>query len=215
MPVLPARCGLQHDPPRTSGVAARIPQMSLADGPDAGLVAACRTGDHAAWEELVERFSPYVHAIAVRVYRLAEPDAEDVFQEVFARTYEHLDRLRDDAAIRAWIGQLARRLCVDSLRATERVRVDDQVDPLFVDEALDRLDEALDVRQALAGLPEHCREVLDRFFCRDESYRTIAAALEVPPGTVASRISRCLGKLREALEGSERPASSSRGEVTR
>jgi DNA-directed RNA polymerase specialized sigma24 family protein len=47
---------------------------------------------------------------------------------------------------------------------------------------------------------EHCQEILDRFFARDESYRTIAEALELPPGTIASRISRCLARLRERLE---------------
>ena len=51
-------------------------------------------------------------------------------------------------------------------------------------------------------MPEDCREVLDRFFCRDESYRTIGEALAIPSGTIASRISRCLEKLRERLEGS-------------
>jgi hypothetical protein len=67
---------------------------------DADLVARCREGDANAWNELVERFSRYVYAIAVRGFRLSEADAEDVFQDVFARTYEQLDRLRDDAAVR-------------------------------------------------------------------------------------------------------------------
>ena len=52
---------------------------------DAQLVGRCRAGEAAAWNELVERFSRYVYAIAVRAYRLAEHDAEDVFQDVFAR----------------------------------------------------------------------------------------------------------------------------------
>jgi len=51
------------------------------------------------------------------------------------------------------------------------------------------------------ALSADCREILDRFFARDESYRTIGEALELPAGTIASRISRCLGKLREKLEG--------------
>ena len=46
-----------------------------------------------------------------------------------------------------------------------------------------------------------CREMLDRFFARDESYRTIGEALDLPPGTIASRISRCLARLKELLEG--------------
>jgi len=176
-----------------------VSQPSLSD---THLVARCRAGDHDAWAELVERFSRYVFAIAVQAFRLAEHDAEDVFQEVFARTYQHLDKLRDDAAIRPWIGQLTRRLCIDHLRASSReISVDEDFESAEVDETLERLDEALTVQEALAALSENCREILDRFFARDESYRTIADALEIPPGTIASRISRCLTKLREKLEG--------------
>ena len=65
---------------------------------DAQLVARCRGGDEVAWRELVERFSRYVYAISVQGFRLSEPDAEDVFQEVFARAYQHLGKLRDDDA---------------------------------------------------------------------------------------------------------------------
>jgi hypothetical protein len=71
---------------------------------DAELVARCRNGDAEAWNELVERFSRYVYAIAMQAFRLGPHDAEDVFQEVFARVYQHLDRLRSDDAIRPSIG---------------------------------------------------------------------------------------------------------------
>src|SRR5919109_4036585 len=91
--------------------------MSLGLVTDADLVARCRGGDQEAWNELVNRFSRYVYAITSRVYRLSAHDAEDVFQDVFARTFEHLDELREDAAVRPWIGTLTRRLCVDRLRA--------------------------------------------------------------------------------------------------
>src|ERR1700674_2095984 len=84
---------------------------------DAELVARCRRGDQAAWNELVERFSRYVYAICTQAFRLSQHDAEDVFQEVFARVYQHLDRLRSDEAVRPWIAQLTRRLCIDRLRA--------------------------------------------------------------------------------------------------
>ena len=84
---------------------------------DAQLVARCRDGEAAAWHELVERFSRYVLAIATQVFRLSEHDAEDVFQEVFTRTYTHLNTLRDDEAIRPWIAQMTRRLAIDRLRS--------------------------------------------------------------------------------------------------
>lgn len=168
---------------------------------DAQLVGRCRAGDAAAWNELVERFSRYVYAIATRAYRLSEHDAEDVFQDVFARTYQRLDSLRDDAAVRPWLAQLTRNACVDRLRASARELPAEEPPAEETDAMLERLDDALDVHEGLAALSGDCREILDRFFARDESYRVIGEALDLPPGTVASRISRCLGKLREQLLG--------------
>jgi RNA polymerase sigma factor (sigma-70 family) len=169
---------------------------------DRELVARCRAGDQEAWNELVERFSRYVYAISIQAFRLPEADAEDVFQEVFARAYQHLDKLRDDAAVRPWLAQLTRRLCIDRLRAGARERpVAEEELAVEADETLALLDDALTVHEALAAAPEHCREILDRFFARDESYKTIGEALDLPSGTIASRISRCLARLRAFLEG--------------
>jgi RNA polymerase sigma factor (sigma-70 family) len=168
---------------------------------DAQLVERCRSGDPEAWNELVERFSRYVYAIAVRAYRLPEHDAEDVFQDVFARTYERLDSLRDDAAIRPWIAQLTRNACVDRLRAGAREQPSEEPRAEEIDASIEQLGEALDVHEGLQALSPNCREILDRFFARDESYRVIGDALDLPAGTIASRISRCLAKLREKLEG--------------
>ena len=167
------------------------------------LVARCRTGDSEAWAALVERFSRYVYAICVRGFRLSTHDAEDVFQDVFAKTHEQLDRLRDDAAFRPWVGQLTRRCCIDRLRSSREDasgRDDELADPA---DALADVELALDVQQALRSLGGPCHEILDRFFARDESYRTIGAALDLPGGTIASRISRCLEKLKLALEDSD------------
>jgi RNA polymerase sigma factor (sigma-70 family) len=177
---------------------------------DAQLVARCREGDDNAWRELVERFSRYVYAIAVQAYRLSPSDAEDVFQEVFARAYENLPKLRDDNAIRPWLAQLTRRLCLDTIRATSRMQPEESVEPEEADDEIAKLDEALVVHEALATLPDNCREILDRFFARDESYRHIGDALDLPAGTIASRISRCLVKLRGELEG-RKPASAESG----
>ena len=57
----------------------------------------------------------------------------------------------------------------------------------------------------MARLPERCAEILDRFFCRDESYRTIATHTGIAEGTIASRISRCLAKLKADIEGRNSP----------
>ena len=184
---------------------------------DAELAALCRTGDEQAWRELVERFSRYVYAITTQGFRLAPDEAEDVFQDVFARAYERLDTLRSDDALRPWIGQLTRRCCLDRLRARARERPADaeQLEEAADEEALAHVDEALAVHDALASLSPDCQEVLDRFFCRDESYRTIGDELGLPSGTIASRISRCLTRLREAFEGRPEASATSREQVTR
>ena len=174
--------------------------MTALTGSDADLVARCRGGDAAAWNELVERFSRYVYAICSQGFRLNDHDAEDVFQDVFTRVYTHLDRLRDDEAFRPWLAQLTRRTCIDRLRSGGRETPTEEVEPADLDETLSQLDESLAIHDAMAAMTDNCRDILDRFFAQDESYRTIGEALDLPAGTIASRISRCLDKLKVILE---------------
>ena len=183
----------------------------LASLTDAELVARCREGDAEAWNELVERFSRYVYAVTVRGFRLSEEDAEDVFQDVFARVYTHLGTLRDDSALRPWIAQLTRRVCLDSISRRDRERPEGEPAAEEDRDRIEEIDEAVVVRDALAALPEPCRDMLDRFFARDQSYRTISSELDLPAGTIASRIARCLQKLRDELEGRESPPEGSSG----
>ena len=164
----------------------RLEQLS-----DAELVERCRAGDSDAWNELVERYSRYVYAICVRGFRLSEEDAEDVFQDVFTRAFMRLDTLRDASALRPWIAQLTRRRCLDAVSSSGREQPAN-------DDGL--VEEAFMVREAVAGLSNACQDILDRFFAQDQSYRTISDELDIPAGTIASRIARCLGKLRDELE---------------
>jgi RNA polymerase sigma-70 factor (ECF subfamily) len=185
---------------------------------DAELVARCRAGDQVAWEARGDRYARYVDAIVARVYRLEGHDAEDVFQEVFARVFERLDTLRDGDALRPWIAQTARNCAVDSLRRSGREMPVDVV-PEDADDGVERLDEALTVHAALERLSPECHEILDRFFCRDESYRTIGDELALPSGTIASRIARCLARLRDVIgpretdEGRKSGSNASGGQV--
>ena len=170
---------------------------------DAALVARCRAGDDAAWGQLVERFSRYVYAICSQGFRLSQHDTEDVFQDVFTKAYENLSKLRNDDAVRPWLAQLTRRLCIDRLREATREVPAEELEPDGLDETIDALDEAMAVRQAMARIGEPCGDMLDRFFARDQSYRTIGDELDLPAGTIASRISRCLEKLKGAMEDSD------------
>jgi RNA polymerase sigma factor (sigma-70 family) len=186
----------------TIGQRSRIVPSVAVEQTDAQLVSRCREGDPAAWNEFVERFSRYVYAICSRGFRLAQHDAEDVFQEVFSRAFQRLPELRNDEAVRPWIAQLTRRLCIDRLRLLARdTPSEGEPDEGEVGDVLASLDEAMAVRAALDKVGDPCREILDRFFCRDESYRTIGDDLEIPAGTIASRISRCLEKVRAEMEG--------------
>jgi RNA polymerase sigma-70 factor (ECF subfamily) len=169
---------------------------------DAEVFSRCRRGDESAWPELVRNFAPYVHAIAVGAYRLSEPDAEDVFQEVFLRTWQNLGRLKSDEAIRPWIAQLTRRLCVDRLRSAARELSRDDLDrspSLAARDAAAQIDEALIVREAISRLPAIQQEIIERVFVRGESHATIASALGIAEGTVASRICRARERLRSLL----------------
>ncbi|HLG08130.1 MAG TPA: sigma-70 family RNA polymerase sigma factor [Gaiellaceae bacterium] len=178
---------------------------------DEELVQRCRAGDPDAWGELVERYSRYVYAICVKGFRLSEEDAEDVFQDVFARVFTRLDTLRDAAALRPWIAQLTRRRCLDAIsgggkeQSTAEIATAEATD-------MEEIDEAFAVREAVATLSDACRDILDRFFAQDQSYRTISEELGLPSGTIASRIARCLRKLRDELEGRNEAPEGSRRE---
>ena len=178
---------------------------------DADLVGHCREGDADAWNELVERYSRYVYAIAVRGFRLSEEDAEDVFQDVFTRVYTRLDSLRDASALRPWIAQLTRRRCLDALASKGRELPADEELMHEGSTDLAEVEEAFTVREALAVLSNDCQDILDRFFTRDQSYKTISDELEIPSGTIASRIARCLQRLRGELEGRNDVHEGSRG----
>jgi RNA polymerase sigma factor (sigma-70 family) len=148
----------------------------------------------------VERFSSYVYAITVR-YGLSDDRAQDVYQDVFSRAFRHLDSLRDDGALKPWLAQLARRAAVDRLRADGRGASALDADAMAdEDHGLVQIELAMTVHRALEELPAQYGEALRRFFIYDQSYRTIAAALGIPSGTVASRISRGLSQLRATLD---------------
>jgi RNA polymerase sigma factor (sigma-70 family) len=168
--------------------------------PDADLVGRCLAGDDRAWAELVDRYERYVHAIVTRGFGLRGADAEDAFQDAFTRVFERLGTLRDPGSLQPWIAQTTRRCCLDRIRSRRPETLVSEPEERAGDDEFAELDQALAVREALAALSGECAEVLDRFFCRDESYRTIGDALGLPAGTIASRISRCLEKLRQTMD---------------
>ena len=119
---------------------------------------------------------------------------------MFTRLYVRLDTIREQRAVRAWIAQVTRNVALDRLRrGGHEFATGEAIEEQAFDEPLRAVDEALAVREALSRLPDQQREILDRFFTRDQSYQTIGDELGIPPGTIASRISRALAALRAEL----------------
>lgn len=173
------------------------------------LVRRCRSGDAAAWNALVRRYSAYVHTVITRAFGLSGDDAEEVFQVVWLRVYSRLEGLRDDTALKPWIRQVTLNVTRDHLdrrRALRNEVLVDDVEP-FDDRVMAELDEALDMHELLADLPERCHEILRRRFVGDEKYAAIGAALGLTTGQVSGAIHRCLGRLRELLRTNGAPGA--------
>lgn len=185
--------------------------MAATQDPDADnrraefeLASRARRGDAAAFDELVRRFHRPVHRFCWRLLR--SPDAEDLAQDTFVRAFVHFERFNPERPVLPWLIAIARRLCLDVLRRrTMMTRVETMpvIDPpalgpegeASLREQLSRLD------RALADLDEGPREAIVLFHIEEMSYRDIAAALEVPTGTVMTWLHRGRARLRTALEG--------------
>lgn len=163
---------------------------------DAELVRAARAGDPLSLSVLFERYRPRLHgrAVAILGYR---PEAEDAVHDTFVTALARLGELNDPAAVGGWLHAILRNQCLMALRThTRRAEVNEADAPLedIPDEAL--LEERIESQQlrdwvwnALGQLPEASRAtLLLRYFGSFESYDEIAKILDVPVGTVRSRL---------------------------
>jgi RNA polymerase sigma factor (sigma-70 family) len=184
---------------------------------DEKLLLACRRGDAAAWEALVLRYQRLIYAIPRRA-GLTEDQSADVFQTVFARLIEHLERIEQPGRIRAWLATTARReawrvmrrdntaLSLGAEQDDEGRTSDDTLpddSPLPGDMML-RLEQQHAVRTAVEALDERCRNLLRLLFYHPQPPPSaeIAAALDMPEGSIGPTRARCLQKLRRLLENS-------------
>jgi RNA polymerase sigma factor (sigma-70 family) len=176
--------------------------MSGSESDDAELVTRCLAADEEAWTTLVGRYADYIYALAVRGFRFPREDAEEVLQETMVQVYEHLGDYRGAGPLRAWIGAVAANVARQRLRSRSRhpeSSLPQEASDAGQQQALDAVEEAVVVRAALAGLEAPCREVLNRFFALNQKYAEISKDMGIPEGTVASRIARCLTRLRQVL----------------
>ena len=167
---------------------------------EAELVARCLEGDDGAWKEFVERYGPKVYRIAYhRTYDRAE--AEELTQECFLKVWENLDRyIPTEASLLAWIATLSRNLCIDHYRRHRREKgfrfVTDEALTTLLPGSHDPQADAVRrerLRLLLDALDELADELADVVRLRDLDgldYKEIAGVLDLPDGTVKSRLNR-------------------------
>lgn len=178
-------------------------------------------GRAAAFEELVRRHEGRVYAVCYRMLG-REEDARDASQDAFLQALRKLSQFRGDAAFGTWLHRIAVNACYDQLRKKARqpmllLAVDDdrgaepEPGPPVPDHA-EGVVGGIDVQRALLEVPVDFRVVLVLHDVRDLGYDEIAAILDVPIGTVKSRLHRgriALGKAMGLSHGGE-PGSAAR-----
>jgi RNA polymerase sigma factor (sigma-70 family) len=173
----------------------------------AALVARVGEGDQAAWNELVERYSPLVWSICLH-YQLNRQDIDDVGQNVWLLLVEHIGSLREAAALPGWLATTTRHEAVRVLRASRRrdhegLPPDDQLAPGPADATIEQelivaeRDAAL--RAAFAELPRRCHELLSLLMSDPPpGYAYISATLGLAVGSIGPTRARCLDRLRRS-----------------
>lgn len=175
---------------------------------DEYLAASARAGDRAAFGLLAERWQLKLLAHAWRLLGDHEA-ARDAVQEAWADILKGLGRLDDVRVFPAWAYRIVTRRAADAIRRRQRDRR--LGDAYAAEQALDAAGEANAetnadapaLNAAIAALPPDQRAAIALFYTEDFSVAQIAAALNVPAGTVKTRLMHARRKLRAALEGGE------------
>jgi RNA polymerase sigma-70 factor (ECF subfamily) len=154
------------------------------------------------FEEIVDRYYPMLYRFALSLSR-NEPDACDLTQQTFSVWARKGHLLRDATKVKSWLFTTLYREFISDRRHEARwpkqeiSEVEDEL-PDPAPEAPDPI-EAAEVMKALQSLDETFRSPLTLFYLQEHSYEEIAAILEIPIGTVMSRLSRGKHKLQQAL----------------
>jgi RNA polymerase sigma-70 factor (ECF subfamily) len=180
------------------------------------LVERARQGDRAAFGQLVDEYKDKIYNYVARM--LNDPyEAEDVTQEAFLRAYRSLPRFRGASSFHTWLYRIASNLAIDVVRKRKRQEPTFSLDePLESDDGEyerelpdetggpeDRTstrETRVAVRRAIMDLPEKLRDVMILYELQGETYEDIAGILDVPLGTVKSRLFNARNRLKESLE---------------
>lgn len=170
---------------------------------DRELMARAATGDRAAFTELMDRHEDMVFAVAMRMMRDREA-AFDATQETFLTLFRKADRYSGDSAVSTWLYRVATNTCLDLLRKQKRRRAEplpehhDEADPA-AGEPFDAVDVRPDIEMALAAIPEDFRAAVVLSDIHGLAIAEISDILDVPAGTVKSRVFRGRRLLAEKL----------------
>lgn len=170
-----------------------------------GLVEACARGDRTAFGSLFHFYAPRVKAYLLRL-NARDSLAEELAQEVMLTVWRKANTFdRSQASASTWIFRIARNRRIDAARRAARPELDGE-DPALQPPELTAPDDAahasareIDVRNALADLPDEQVALLRMAFFDGLSHRDIADRVGVPLGTVKSRLRLAFGKLRKQL----------------
>src|SRR5664279_4576666 len=180
--------------------------------PDSSLVSRCLRGDETAWEELVRLNTRKVYGLCYR-FTGSGSEAQDLTQEVFLRIFRTLRTFRSqEGSFGTWLARVTRNLLIDHYRRTRQERVTDSIEeqlPMLEEAgaaAAPRPDQALAGREAsqilqatLQRLSPDLREAVILRDLQEMEYREIAEVLDIPEGTVKSRINRGRAELARLL----------------
>lgn len=172
---------------------------------DEYLVASAQTGDRQAFDTLARRWQPKLLAHGWRMLGGDREGARDAAQEAWAEIVTGLDRLRDVRAFPAWAYRIVTRRCARQIGQAVRQR---QLAAAVEFEQRHEPDlgagpDGEMLRRAIRGLPDEQRAAIALFHFEDLSIAEVAVALDVPAGTVKTRLMHARRKLRAALEGDE------------
>lgn len=176
---------------------------------DQGLIHACRNGDAAAWEQVLNKYERLVFSIPLR-YGLDRDAAADIAQITFTILMESLDELREDSHLGGWLATVARRHTWRYLKRSNReapLENNDllEIEPLFGDSGgnpIDQFELTEWVDQGLSKIDERCRDLLRALYfdTQQTSYAELAERLHLPLGSIGPTRARCLERLKQILQ---------------
>jgi RNA polymerase sigma-70 factor, ECF subfamily len=179
----------------------------MSDLTDEDLVRQCQQGSDEAFTELVGRYRRLVFGIIARTTGDAAP-AEDLAQDVFLRVYRGLRYFQGRARVSTWIYRITVNVCLQQRARPTRIDVplgDERVDHTLPSGTKDGAFSTLELRdrlgKALARLPPNYRLLVAAHYLHDVQYAELAAALDLPLGTVKTHLHRAKRQLRRLLEG--------------